>query len=151
MFDNLNHYLNSAPKQQLTLRDAKCLDIAHDHALKSVLRYRVGAVIYGSKFVYGYGFNQAKTHPVYNKWHKLSTHTHAEARALLRAVRAAADDHVPWHYLSIAVVRLDKHERRGVSYPCKHCFAMLRDAGINRFVCNDTTGSAVAIDLTEDL
>ncbi len=145
LFQNLNRYLASLPTSKLDGRDVDMLRKAAQLAAKSDLRWKVGAVIYDSRIIFGQAFNVSKTHPFYHRWHKLTTHLHAEAGALIKALRHEAFyDH---QYVRIAVARLDRTGRTAISYPCEHCFAMLQASKINTFVCYDKHGEPVRLDL----
>jgi deoxycytidylate deaminase len=148
LFQNLNRYLAAHPKSDLDGRDLDMLQRAHTLAARSDLRWKVGAVIYDSRIIFGQAYNVSKTHPFYHRWHKLTTHLHAEAGALIKALRHEAFyDH---NYVRIAVARLDRTGMRAISYPCEHCFAMLQSVKINIFVCYDKHGIPVRLDTSSN-
>lgn len=148
LFQNLNRYLATAPRRELDSRDLDMLQKAALLATKSDLRWKVGAIIYDSRTVFGKAVNVSKTHPFYHKWHKLTTHLHAEAGALIKALRHEAFyDHT---YTRIAVARLDRLNQSAISFPCEHCFAMLHASRIYEYICYDKTGIPVRVDVRDE-
>lgn len=146
VFQNLNRHLDAAPHEALDSRDLDMLQRAARLAVKSDLRWKVGAVIYDSRIVFGQAVNVSKTHPYYHRWHKLTTHLHAEAGALIKALRHEAFyDH---RFVRIAVARLDRTGNAAISYPCEHCYAMLQAVHIYTYVCYNSKGLPVKIDTT---
>lgn len=144
LFQNLNRYLAALPNNPLDSRDRDMLRKATQLAAKSDLRWKVGAVIYDSRTVYGQAYNVSKTHPFYHRWHKLTTHLHAEAGALIKALRH--EEFYGQSYARIAVARLDRTGKHAISYPCEHCFAMLHASKVNTFVCFDKHALPIRID-----
>jgi len=144
VFQNLNRYLATAPHLPLDDRDRAMLQKAATLAAKSDLRWKVGAIIYDSRTEYGKAVNVSKTHPFYHKWHKLTTHLHAEAGALIKALRHEGFyDH---SHMRIAVARLGRTGKHAISYPCEHCFAMLQASRVYEYICYDKLGLPVRID-----
>lgn len=120
----------------------KHIEHAKNMALKSLSKYRLGAVIVQSNTAISSGFNNMlKTHPLmqqYNpKRHKYATGTHAEVQAMIGCER----QHL--RGADLYVVRVLKNEEFANAKPCLICQRVMNAIGIRNVYY--TTGNGVGV------
>jgi deoxycytidylate deaminase len=108
------------------------MDMSLKQAIKSSLRYRVGAVITRNGRIISVGTNQANRYSKYidNKFRKCNASLHAEADAIMKLLKEAKLDRLAG--ADIHVSRVRKNGSVGMAKPCKHCTALIEAVGIRR-------------------
>lgn len=98
--------------------------LAAREALKSPLRFKLGAVIRDGKHIISKAFNIDKTHTKYGcgRWRTL----HAESHAIYRAIRSGCN-------LRGSVLYVYRHNRL-LAKPCPDCEKLIRNYGISKVV-----------------
>ena len=105
------------------MRLDKAIEIASKEALKSNMRYTLGAIIF-DKFNYATGYNRAFNCCVSHK--EKSYSIHAEEMAIKRATRKEMN----FSHCTLIVLRINKIGDLKVSKPCETCQKLILDAGI---------------------
>lgn len=108
------------------------LEIGFFRLARSVSKFsdykiKIGAVIVKKKPISA-AANKLVTHPKYanpNKTDKLSVH--AEVRAVINSETSVEGS-------TIYVYREKKDGTPGLARPCKHCLAVLKDAGVKKII-----------------
>lgn len=96
-------------------------------ANKSILRYRVGAIIYSGKNR-SRGCNIEKTHPwLLRDYKRNRISIHAEMVALLKARFST-------HGSFMCIMRLDKKGNIMPSKPCSICLGLIKEAGVSQIL-----------------
>lgn len=99
--------------------------LAINESSKSLMRFKLGAVIVKRGKVIAFGHNKAKTHPRYGS--KSGFHTlHAEGDSLWTAEKLEVDV----KGATMIVYRKNALNAR----PCKDCQRLIREAGIKRVI-----------------
>lgn len=106
----------------------KFFNLARKMSFKSTYKHRMGSIIVYKGKVMGLGFNSTKTHPRSNHSHSM---THAELSAILNS---RLEDFTG---CSIFVYRELKNGSPAPSFPCGHCFKMLKSLGFKEILYTD--------------
>jgi len=128
---NLVHNLGGP--QNWSKKFRRLVDIAKEHAGKSKLQTRHGAILFNNQHIYQRSCNQTG--------HRIHQYTvpaiHAEAMALryIRNMRPTRGNR-----LNILVVRVNNHGHLDDSKPCAMCVHMMKKYNINRVYYTDKNG-----------
>lgn len=145
----LQHYVDMNPEHILNIPKSwlEAYNYAQSYAKVSMVpRYKMAAVLIRRDYINITSVNVAKTHPFQNKYNKLTTHTHAEIGAIIRAAR----DQGGTEHATIIVARHRTTNMAGPSFPCDSCLEAILAAKIGYIVCTERTGRLVCIS-TRDL
>lgn len=99
---------------------------------------RHGCVIYNKKNIISTGFNKKRRLPILYKHGYSKAWLHAESDAILKADREDLKG------ASLLVVRIGKTKLKN-SKPCKHCFGMMLESGIDEVYYSDVEGNIVGV------
>lgn len=111
--------------------NVRYFNIARSISFKSKYKHRMGSVIVYKNKIISKGYNSIKTNPrANNPWNML----HAELSAILNSRLEDFND------CSIYIYRETPTGKIATSYPCKHCYNMIRSLGFKEIHYTDYNG-----------
>lgn len=119
--------------------DVGCQVAISAAALSQHKNFKHGAAITRGRRVVSIGYNHAKTHPIYSRRFKSSLIEtfHSEFHAIVRA-------HTDLRGCKIYVARKTKSSI-SLSFPCRVCFTLIREAGIKQIIYTGSDGNWWAV------